>query len=199
MSNEDRDTPSDHRYSIQVFRLVRDKERVTARDVADYCGVSVPSANRKLRQMRDAEILGVKGYRAYGRARAKEYGFGADEVASQKRDKPTLELIVFKALLRNLEEASTKSCLVEEVGINRRTAELFIRCARAWRIVYVSKWVKAGTSNTWAPCWKLGSHGDALRPEPEPRKVINARQYIKRAERIRVQQIQQALTQPIAA
>lgn len=199
MSIEDRDTPSDHRYSIQVFKLVRDKGLVTARDVAESCGVSMQSAHRKLRQMRDAEILGVKGYRANGRARSKEYGFGSDEVKVQKRDKPTLELIVFKALLRNLEEASTKTCLMEEVGIGQRTAELFIKCARAWRIVYVSKWVKAGSSNAWVACWKLGAHGDAPKPEPEDRKVTNARQYIKQAERMRLQHIQQALTQPLAA
>lgn len=199
MTVADRDIVTEHKVSIQVFRLVRDRGEVTSSEVAKFTGLNTAKAGQKLRQMRDAGILGVKGVRANTRTRAVLYGFGADTAAGCRKGQPLPNLIAFASLIRALENSSSVTDIVEETGVSRGSVHRFLRCARAWRIAYISAWTPPIESGPWIARWKLGANHDYPQPKARDRKVINAKNWAKRAERKRAQRLHDALTLPLAA
>jgi len=126
--------------------------------------------------------LGVKHYTCV-------YDWARDGVESlpplkepKRREAPDVMLIHFAALARELVMPCTVVDLCESTGIDRRSLHRLLAMMRAANVARVSGWVRKG--NGHAAAWQLGKGRDAAKPAPQSRKVINARAWAARRERL---------------
>ncbi len=112
-----------------------------------------------------------------------------------KRAVPPILLINLAAMLRELSMGCTVTELAEVSGLCRRSAAEVVTLMREHRLLRIVRWEWCRT--VWAPVYQRAKGKDAPRPEKEPRKVLNARAWARRRERLNVRAMHSALTAPV--
>jgi hypothetical protein len=100
----------------------------------------------------------------------------------KRREAPDVTLIHFAALAREMVMPCTVRDLSEATGMDVRSLHRLLGLMRAANVARVSGWVRK--SNGYAAAWQLGKGRDAAKPAPQSRKVINARAWAARRERL---------------
>lgn len=162
----------------------------TPAEAAEAAGVRVEIARHWLLHLQRMGVLvitakvrvGVKHYTCV-------YDLARDGVESlpelrrlTRKQAPDVGLINVAAILRELAMPCTVRDLSEATGIDVRSLHRILGLMRAANVARVSGWVRV--SNGYAPAWQLGRGRDAVKPAPLSRKVINARAWAARRERL---------------
>lgn len=119
---------------------------------------------------------------------------GTLEPVRRRKDarQPSALVIALSSVLRELRTPQTIAEVVETTGWDRRTLTRVLTDARTCGVAYIAKWERGVTTPT--PVWALGRARDAKKPSRTPRKVVQAKAWARRNERLRAQALHDALT-----
>lgn len=109
--------------------------------------------------------------------------------------KPVEAVVTFGLVWRALENPHTAPELAEVTGIDHRSVNKLLKQFREAKMAHISGWQPV--AHSYAPEWTRGHGQTARRPAPLPRKVVNARAWQRRKEKLAALALQQALTAPM--
>lgn len=127
----------------------------------------------------------------------REAGLVAVRSAGNGRKLP-VNAIAFRELWwAMVEGGGTVADLAEASGLHRTAVRRAVNALKEGGKARIGSWESLG--NGWAPYWVMGVGSDAKRPSKEPRKVVSARYWARRRERLRFESVQASLALKDAA
>lgn len=160
----------------------------TSFDVAPKIGCRQDQAACYLRNMNRAGLVTPVGFdRPVKKGVRIIYGPGNGTRASA----PPIEVSNLALFIAALKRGGTMRALSQLTGMHHRQAVQIVAMMRASGMVHIAEWCI--DSRTPAPVYQYGAGQDAKRPAPLPRKVVNARYWAARRDKLRQVQVMRAL------
>lgn len=176
----------------------------TIEEIASRTGLTDLIVGRWLRQAQLLRLVHVSKVEHVGPwLFARTFAIGPGEPCAwphdsrKRRRHPGVLMATLAAIYRAIEEPHTAPEISEETGVHGRQLHDLLVLMQDAGLARRAGWHCVGTN--WIAEWGRGPGADVARPRRQSRKVVNAKAWRRRRERLAAQALQAAITGKIAA